>query len=422
MIAACGQLLATTIDEAASVWGAADRLAAQALQRGADLLVLPETTYPAYWLESAERYLGDDIERSPAVLDRFSKLAADHEVWLVSGFVEEHEGRLYNSAAVFDRSGTQVGIARKNFLWDCDNRWFTPGGELPVFDTEFGPIGVLICADGRSPEITATLVCRGARFIVQPAALVNAAAGSGQFRNAQADFLVRSRAVEFGVPFITCSKAGSEGSILEYVGQSQMVGAGGDVIACAASEGEQLLVAEVEPSEKARPPAMDDASRGRLLDSTPPFRAPTPGKACPIPVKATSDAVVALLEEAGGRVVQIGAAELASFVSARCHALDGVQVLVADGVEVSEILVRTRATENRVFIILAPDAMHLVVDPAGRIIWRNGHSEQTVTIDLALADDKTFTPDTDLWDQRRVACYNLGSSTVPSSQDQPAEM
>ena len=66
MIVACGQMNANTIDRAAAVWPVVDRLAESAAAGRADLLVLPETTYPAYWLGSADRYLQGDIERSAA--------------------------------------------------------------------------------------------------------------------------------------------------------------------------------------------------------------------------------------------------------------------------------------------------------------------------------------------------------------------
>src|ERR1041385_6041167 len=145
MIAACGQMEATTLDQAASVWSVVERLANLASRANADLLVLPETTYPAYWLESPARYMKPDILRSVEVLKRFSSIARQHRFYLVAGFVEERQGKLYNSAAMFNRTGDLVGIARKNFLWDCDNRWFAPGDSITTVETEFGRVGMLIC-------------------------------------------------------------------------------------------------------------------------------------------------------------------------------------------------------------------------------------------------------------------------------------
>lgn len=407
MIAACGQMVATTIDQASTVWAAVERLAGQARQARADLLVLPEATYPAYWLESAERYMRLDVERSTAVLERFSKLAAKHSLWLVAGFVEEDAGRLFNSAAVCDRTGRLVGIARKNFLWACDHGWFTPGDRLSVFDTEFGRLGVLICADARVPEIPATLVYGGAGVIVQPTAWVNTSSVRRTYRNIQPDFLIRARAMEFGVPFVCSSKSGQEGSALEYVGQSQIVSAEGAVLAQAAIGGEELIVAEVAP---ASPPPLriEDRQRQRLVSSQPPYAPEKPGRRCTIPLQADLDTVAAALTEAGARLGRLAVAELAVFSPARCLALDGAQVILASGRASDDAPARTRAAENRVFVISGLDSVHKVIDPDGTVAWREGDWGETLEIDLASADLKEFTPETNIWKGRRVECYRLG--------------
>lgn len=406
MIAACGQMEATPIGQAATVWPVVKRLAAKAREAQADLLVLPEATYPAYYLESAERYRQSDVERSAVVLERFSTLAAEHALWLVVGFVEEDGDRLYNSAAVFDRGGTLVGIARKNFLWDHDHKWFTPGDALSVFDSEFGKIGVLICADARVPEIPATLISDGARLIVQPTAWVNTAIVRRTYRNIQPDFLISARAIEFGVPFVCSSKAGREADLLEYVGQSEIVSADGKVLAQAPLGGEHVIVAEVSLGEPRRL-GLDDAARQRLLSADPPVRAETPGVSCTVRLKETIDALAAGLEGVGARVGRLTVADLDSFAPARCHALDGASVLIVKGRVIDDTLVRTRAAENRVFIIVATDAAQMVVDPDGTVVWRPSDWSDTVELDLARADVKEFNPGTDLWAQRQVACYRL---------------
>lgn len=49
--------------------------------------------------------------------------------------------------------------------WDFD---YEPAGELPVFDTEFGKIGVLICSEVYVPELTRVLTLKGARMVFYP--------------------------------------------------------------------------------------------------------------------------------------------------------------------------------------------------------------------------------------------------------------
>jgi predicted amidohydrolase len=415
MIATCGQISATTMDQAPGVWNIVARLAHQAQQAAADLMVLPETTYPAYWLESPARYRRSDIERSEAVLARLSRVAAEHSFWLVAGFVEEESGRLFNSAAVFDRAGKHVGTARKNFLWDCDHRWFAAGDTLSVFDTEFGKMGVLICADARVPEIAATLAHDGAELIVQPTAWVNTSKVRRTYRNIQADFLIRARAMECGVPFVCSSKCGREGSVLEYVGQSQIVAADGSVLAKAAIGGDELITAKITPASS-RPIQITELLRQRLLSTQPPYRAAQPGGKCTIPLKADVDAITAALTSAGARFTRSNAAELAGFTAARCAALDGAQVLLAEGRLIDDTMARARAAENRVFVIIASDKAYKVIDPDGAIAWREGDWSETLEIDLGLADVKQFTPDTDMWAGRRVASYRLGGRVGPRGQ------
>lgn len=406
MIVACGQMEATTMDAARDVWPMVERLAVQAGRKSADLLVLPECTYPAYWLESAERYMRPDIERSAAVLARFSRIAAEHGFWLVVGFVEEADGRLYNSAAVFDRAGRQIGACRKNFMWDCDNYWFSPGAAMSVFDSEFGRMGVLICADARTPEITASLVTQGAEFVVEPTAWVNADRTGRQYLNVQADFMIRARAMEFGVPFACASKSGREEDKLHYVGQSQIVDADGRTSARAPIHGEHLILAELAPAP-GRPPLLEPELRQRLLADRPAARPTTSVEKVALRIRADFDSIAASLKAAGARVVQFSAAQLGTFAPARVAALDGAQVLLYRGRITDDALLRTRAAENRVFAIAAADAVQQVVAPDGAVVWRQSEGGESLELNPALADDKRFTPDTDLWEQRRASCFRL---------------
>jgi predicted amidohydrolase len=45
---------------------------------------------------------------------------------------------------------------------------YTPGRHLHVYKSDFGPFGVMICADRRWPETARTLTLQGARVIFNP--------------------------------------------------------------------------------------------------------------------------------------------------------------------------------------------------------------------------------------------------------------
>jgi predicted amidohydrolase/dienelactone hydrolase len=167
--------LAIAIGEPDANRQAAAAAAAEAAAAGARLVVLPELCDSGY-------VFGDDAEKafaeaeslaSPAddsvTLRQWRSLAAEHGVVIVGGFCERGDGgRLYNSAAVVDASGTRA-VYRKAHLWDKEKLVFTPGDEQPpVVDLGFGRVGVLICYDLEFPEWVRLPALAGADLIAAP--------------------------------------------------------------------------------------------------------------------------------------------------------------------------------------------------------------------------------------------------------------
>lgn len=93
--------------------------------------------------------------------------AAAHQCWVIKGCMRRAAGGVYNSALVINRDGHLVGHYDKTHLQTHDLK-FLAGQSLPVFASDFGPFGVLICADRRWPETVRTLALQGARIILNP--------------------------------------------------------------------------------------------------------------------------------------------------------------------------------------------------------------------------------------------------------------
>jgi beta-ureidopropionase len=87
--------------------------------------------------------------------------------WLVWGCSRLGTTGVRNSALLIDRAGELAGVYDKTHLQTHDLK-FEAGTELPVFPSDFGPFGVMICADRRWPETTRTLALRGARIVFNP--------------------------------------------------------------------------------------------------------------------------------------------------------------------------------------------------------------------------------------------------------------
>ena len=396
--AAAGQMIAHTLAQREGVWAVMERLARQARQEQVDLLVLPECTYPAYWLESAATYRATDRLPHARTLERLSALAAESRLYLVCGFVEEAGDRLYNSAAVIDAGGRLIGVARKTFLWDCDNRWFTPGDRISVFDTPLGRLGVQICADARAPETTATLAAGGAELVAMPTAWVNGSKAPGQAWNIQPDFLIESRAREFGLPFVCADKAGPEGP-MHYVGQSLIVGADGCVLRRAAPTGEALMIADIVPA-RGRPAALTNAQRQRLLAA--------PREYPPTAEHGTLRVGVDGFDAGSARSVIVDGQAARSFVEIRIHALAGAQAVCVRDADDDLATLRARAAENRVFVLARSPAWCVIIAPDGALL-RTAPPDNVAVCEVCLgdADLKRFTPETDLWTQRRTPCYRF---------------
>ncbi|MGV0742173.1 carbon-nitrogen hydrolase family protein [Mycolicibacterium sp. XJ870] len=113
------------------------------------------------WLQAAAEPL--DGPR----LAELARIAADLAVWLIPGSVPElGDGKVYNTAVVFNPAGELVAGYRKVFPWRPYETW-SCGSEFVVFEVPgIGRGGLSICYDAWFPESTRSLAWMGAEFVV----------------------------------------------------------------------------------------------------------------------------------------------------------------------------------------------------------------------------------------------------------------
>lgn len=213
----------------------------EAVRQGARLIVFPECMNTGYLFDSADHC----AELAEPVNGRFVQAMADlcreHNVFIASGFTEKDEskGKIFNTGLLLDPKGDIIVHYHKQFLATHDQNWFELGENgCPVVDTELGRIGLLICFDGRIPEITRSLAMQGAEIIVDMANF---------FAMDQADMWVPARAYENGLWFVAATKAGVERSIY-YPGGSMIVAPTGDVVAKIPYDTHGVATAEIDVS------------------------------------------------------------------------------------------------------------------------------------------------------------------------------
>ena len=96
-----------------------------------------------------------------------SAWAKRNNTWLIYGCSRKGETGIFNTALIYNRSGVLIGMYDKLHLQGHDHK-YTPGRHLNVYPSDFGPFGVMICADRRWPETARTLTLKGARVIFNP--------------------------------------------------------------------------------------------------------------------------------------------------------------------------------------------------------------------------------------------------------------
>ena len=131
-------------------------------KRKADIVLLSE-------------YMAGDFkpERVPGPSSRLmSAKAKEYGMYVAGGMVRKvsKPDRVYNTALLYDRQGELVGSYDKIHPYSPENneQGVTPGAGAPVFDTDFGRVGIIICYDSWFPDVTQLLALKGAEIILFP--------------------------------------------------------------------------------------------------------------------------------------------------------------------------------------------------------------------------------------------------------------
>lgn len=147
----------------------------RALTQQPDLVCLPENFATANMgkvpvCERAEAFNGPTLSAA-------AQRAKQHRCYIVCPVLRERDGKLFNSAVLFDRAGAVQGIYDKAcpVTTSADYTVFedgvTPGTpDIPVFDLDFGRVGIQICYDLGFPENWALLRKKGAQLVLWPSA------------------------------------------------------------------------------------------------------------------------------------------------------------------------------------------------------------------------------------------------------------
>ncbi|MFN8777168.1 MAG: carbon-nitrogen hydrolase family protein [Flavobacteriales bacterium] len=139
----------------------------EAARQQCDIILLPETMDFAWTHPSGM----EDAQTIPGKYsDIFCEQARQHGIWICVGLTEKSGDRNYNSAILINRLGEIVLKYHKINLLDVEFPFYEIGTTLNCVDTEFGRVGLNICADNYADSLPIghTLARMGAQFILSP--------------------------------------------------------------------------------------------------------------------------------------------------------------------------------------------------------------------------------------------------------------
>ena len=106
-----------------------------------------------------------------ATVTAMRKKAAQYGTYLLYNFHEREGTEIYNTSLLLDRQGRTVGKYRKTHLTVTElEQGMTPGWEHPVFETDFGRVGMLTCFDQYFAAPAREIIDRGAELLLIPSA------------------------------------------------------------------------------------------------------------------------------------------------------------------------------------------------------------------------------------------------------------
>lgn len=146
----------------------AERSIRESASLKADLVCLPEAA-DFGWLYQKAR---DDAHPIPGRYTGFlSTLAQELNVWISAGCLEKAVDKTYNAAVLIDPTGAIVLKHRKiSTLPELTAHLYDAGNaqDIDVVDTEFGRVGITICADNFDLAHPQKVADRGAWLLIAP--------------------------------------------------------------------------------------------------------------------------------------------------------------------------------------------------------------------------------------------------------------
>ncbi len=239
----------------------------EAEKQGVDVVCFGELSLSPYFaIEPNREYLDIYFDNIPNDLTKeIFRFTEKNHLAIVLPYAETDGVHFFNTAA-FIANGQIVGKYRKvhmpgaflkpgeKLIGNYEKIYFATGNlGFPVYEMNGVKVGVQICYDRHFPEGYRCLTLKGAQVVFNPTALPDRGLA---WRRVTWEPFLKVRAFENGIFVVGVNKAGIEGDI-EFMGQSIVLSPiGGDVLAKAKTDQDELVTCEID---------LDDINEARKI-------------------------------------------------------------------------------------------------------------------------------------------------------------
>ena len=230
-----------TLGDPAANLKKADEWAAEAAQRGSNLVVFPELWTTGCDWDHVQELVVDEAQ----IIAQVGGLAKKHNIWLNgSMLVRDAAGQPSNASILFDPHGEAAGVYRKIHLFGVMNedQFLASGQSLTTVETPWGQNGLSVCYDLRFTEMFRSYALQGVNMVFVPAEWPHP-------RVAHWRTLLRARAIENQMYIVGVNSVGSDGTYT-FSGHSAIIDPWGNAI-IEGGESEVLLTATIETDQVA---------------------------------------------------------------------------------------------------------------------------------------------------------------------------
>lgn len=213
-----------------------------------ELIIFPELITSGYECGKEFQRLAERVSDGESVR-QISELAKKHKVHIIFGFPERDEAMddvLYNASAFIDSAGKVLGTYRKVHLFASEKEFFRAGCDYPLFHTEIGKIGIMICWDTAFPEVARAYALQGAELIAVSTNWEKPYLEDVETKNQDDwDLITRARAFDNCLYLAAANRIGFD-ETLGFFGRSKIIGPTGVPIEELNEEVEGIISAELD--------------------------------------------------------------------------------------------------------------------------------------------------------------------------------